>query len=604
MRAVTTMHDQRHVILRQTLELTIARSGEAWALQQQVSGLMRKLEAALERCFDELNSSDRLLRIDCLELDLGCLDSCRLEDDLIEKFAQVLRSGLAEHVRQQESAAVSPKIASQLELFARFVRQGALPWWADLTRTDQLRESLGFLLHESPDLLRRLLPELLDDHHAVRRLSVSFDDRQLAELAVLLAPALADFPQQLCQALLNAFPVQSKSRIWQAILSCFGLSEPCPSNRLDFSREVLMRLARLQAVPYSILIRDFVQGAATDLYEDRKEIVTLLAAESGLMSGTELITPKEDKTDVALLYPQWNGRRGEDALVSLHLWMTQDSSEVLPSWLQAWPGALRAALFTRLKELGENLQPALTELRGWLERGTESSMPVWLQTWPMLLREEFTAQLRELNKHLETSSVMPKIRHERLSSEVVPVAQEYHWERILEQSKFSASDTLYLNNAGLVILWPFLKTFFGRQGLLEENRFRDEAARQRGMALLQCLASGDVNVPEYLLALNKLLCGMALEAVFELELPLTEDEIAAGEALLEAVIAQAPILNNMSLSGFRGSFLLRAGTLQVRDGAWLLRVERETYDLVLDRFPWGLSWVKLPWMEAPLQVEW
>ena len=41
-----------------------------------------------------------------------------------------------------------------------------------------------------------------------------------------------------------------------------------------------------------------------------------------------------------------------------------------------------------------------------------------------------------------------------------------------------------------------------------------------------------------------------------------------------------------------------------RDGAWLLRVERQTYDLVLDRFPWGWEWLRLPWMDAPLRVEW
>jgi hypothetical protein len=28
------------------------------------------------------------------------------------------------------------------------------------------------------------------------------------------------------------------------------------------------------------------------------------------------------------------------------------------------------------------------------------------------------------------------------------------------------------------------------------------------------------------------------------------------------------------------------------------------YDVVLDRFPGAVSWVKLPQMEAPLSVEW
>jgi hypothetical protein len=55
---------------------------------------------------------------------------------------------------------------------------------------------------------------------------------------------------------------------------------------------------------------------------------------------------------------------------------------------------------------------------------------------------------------------------------------------------------------------------------------------------------------------------------------------------------------------FRASFVLRAGQLGVRDDHWLLRVERTAYDLVRDRFPWAVSVVRLPWMNATLQVEW
>ncbi|MEH6875697.1 MAG: contractile injection system tape measure protein, partial [Candidatus Competibacter sp.] len=238
---------------------------------------------------------------------------------------------------------------------------------------------------------------------------------------------------------------------------------------------------------------------------------------------------------------------------------------------------------------------------GWLERGLQDRTPSWLQEWPPLLREEFAAQLWELGKRPE---VGPAARHETLSPALADATLAKQWQEALEQARYSDADAIYLGNAGLVILWPFLKTFFGRLGLLEDNGFIDQTARQRGAALLQCIASEDVEPPEYLLPLNKVLCGMALESVFELDTPLSEEEVAECNALLEAVIAQAPILNDMSIQGFRGSFLLRAGVLEVRDGAWLLRVERETYDLVLDRFPWSFEWVKLPWMEAPLRVEW
>ncbi len=169
---------------------------------------------------------------------------------------------------------------------------------------------------------------------------------------------------------------------------------------------------------------------------------------------------------------------------------------------------------------------------------------------------------------------------------------------------FSDADELYVGNAGLVLLWPFLENFFNRLGLIEDQRFKDEAAVQRAVGLLQYIAGADESPPETLLPLNKVLCGMAPEAVFDFGPDITTQEMEECNDLLVAVIQQAPILHEMSLAGFRGSFLLRKGQLGARDGNWLLRVERETHDIVLDRFPWGVHIVKLLWMEAMMQVEW
>jgi hypothetical protein len=155
-----------------------------------------------------------------------------------------------------------------------------------------------------------------------------------------------------------------------------------------------------------------------------------------------------------------------------------------------------------------------------------------------------------------------------------------------------------------VLLWPFLGRFFERLGLITENRFQDDTVVQRAVGLLHYLATEETELPEYRLPLAKVLCGMEPEAVFLLEPPLSAEELDECGLLLSAVIEHAPILRNMSIAGFRGTFLLRQGILSQRDGAWLLRVERETYDIVLERFPWSVDWIKLPWMTAPLRVEW
>lgn len=169
---------------------------------------------------------------------------------------------------------------------------------------------------------------------------------------------------------------------------------------------------------------------------------------------------------------------------------------------------------------------------------------------------------------------------------------------------YGDSEDVYVENAGLVILWPFLGPLFERLELLADRRFKDGGARHRAVGLLQYLVTEDRSPPEYQVLLARVLCGMDAKEVFDFGPPVTEAEAEECSGMLAAVIASAPVLKEMSIAGFRGSFLLRKGVLGTRDGSWLLRVERVTYDVVLDRFPWGMGWVKLPWMDAPLSVEW
>lgn len=595
------MSPQRHVILRQTVELVLANDKDTWSLQQEASRILRKTQPLIERCCDALSSPGRLHRIECLELDLGTLDLRRLEAELLVKFGQTLHQALSEQISRQESGALSPATASQLELFAQFIRQGSLPWWADLSQTNLLQESLDQLLRDAPDLLRWLLPQLAGDQRTLQRLAGYLDERRLAALVFLNAPTLTDFPLALFEALLflpeylptlgATPPARFRNRLWQCILGNAVLSIQLPANPLDFSRDVMIRLARLQAVPYPTLVQGFAEAAVAGRFQGVTQDIAA-ALETECQSGTTPVMMKH-QAESAHEVPHsrlWNSVTGAAALTELRHWLVRGVLEPAPSWLGTWPQALREALFTHLGEMGGNLEEGLAALRGWLEHGLQKPMPLWLQEWPPLLREEFAAQLQEVGKRLD-GDLRPTLTDDVLAKQ---------WQQI----DFSDADVIYLGNAGLVILWPFLQTLFKRLDLLKDNDFIDAATRQRGAALLQCLASEEVESPEYLLPLNKVLCGMALASVFELDKPLSEKEIIECNALLKAVIAQAPILNDMSIQGFRSSFLLRTGILEVRDGAWLLRVERETYDLVLERFPWSFEWVKLPWMESPLQVEW
>ncbi len=271
----------------------------------------------------------------------------------------------------------------------------------------------------------------------------------------------------------------------------------------------------------------------------------------------------------------------------------------MATWLPpAQQPAVRAALARLEPEAADHasLTQMLASLRPTLAH--PSLPPVLLRHWRQHLRR---AAANGLDPAVVTATT--DLLYNTTPSQATPQPREIDDAPI--DLSFSQAEEFYIGNAGLILVAPFLPHFFTHLGLLGDDRhFTDPAARQRAIGLLQAVATGDPDPPEYVLPLNKVLCGLDLAEVFDFGPPISQAEADECTQLLSAVIAQAPILNNMSINGFQGSFMLRQGILRPRDGAWLLQVERETYDVVLDRLPWTFSWVKLPWMDTLLQVEW
>jgi hypothetical protein len=172
------------------------------------------------------------------------------------------------------------------------------------------------------------------------------------------------------------------------------------------------------------------------------------------------------------------------------------------------------------------------------------------------------------------------------------------------RERFNDSDELYLTNAGLIIFWPFLAHLFGTLDLAQAQEFKNAESAERAVHLLQYLVDESSETAEHLLPLNKLLCGLDLMEPVSVSIDISEQEKAECEKLLTAVIQHWTALKNTSIDGLRKAFLQREAILRVRDGGWLLQVERATHDVLLDNIPWSIRMVKLPWMEDMIYVEW
>jgi Contractile injection system tape measure protein len=188
--------------------------------------------------------------------------------------------------------------------------------------------------------------------------------------------------------------------------------------------------------------------------------------------------------------------------------------------------------------------------------------------------------------------------------ESAPAEQPLREDEVRFKREAVDEEGIYLPNAGLILVHPFLSTLFHRVGFWDGAGFVDVVARQRAVLLLHYVATGDRHPPEHALVLPKLLCGYALEMPMPGELELTADECGEAVSLLENVVQRWEKLGSSSIEGLREGFLQRPGKLFDKGGRLYLQLESSGVDVLLDYLPWGLSIVKMPWLAEPIYVEW
>ena len=551
--------------MRQLLEVHGCPEDAAADIQTALRATYYKqLLPLIENICTRLSEPGRIHRIDRLEINLGEVSLDSFGSSIVGKFEAAFSSGLASAIGG------APEINANLEFFKYFICTGSVPWWANRLEDNLLATNLAELLRRTPQALRRAMQAMPEQERMQRRIARAYSDDLLDELTSVLAPSLfiadsgagsAWLSMLLSVCTLQGHSVRSARNIWwEEVLRAFLTAENTPASEAPrFIRDILLRVARRLAQDYRVLV-------------------------------TEL------------------RRALDDSGMPVLPWV-REITEIL------WQELANKSVQTRESNLtsdSESIRDALIKMLVRLEQGFTPSAEIWTDLLQLIdplpahmkakVQAIFEAAKARANQSEGVSAATREILVTQLRSMLGQLAATEQEKSIA--SNFSDADEIYIGNAGLVILWPFLYNFFSRLGLTENKQFKDEDSVQRGVGLLQYLASGDESPPEILLPLNKVLCGMAPEAVFDFGLAITAQEKEECDGLLAAVIQQAPVLRAMSSAGFRGSFLLRQGQLSTRDGNWLLRVERETHDIVLDRFPWGVSIVKLPWMTAMMQVEW
>ena len=166
------------------------------------------------------------------------------------------------------------------------------------------------------------------------------------------------------------------------------------------------------------------------------------------------------------------------------------------------------------------------------------------------------------------------------------------------------TDAIVIQNAGLIILWPFFYRLFDKCGFLIDRKFKDDLSTQKGILMMQYLVTGSLDVNENELVLNKILCGVAQRTPIDVTIELEDVELEMCESLLKGVLQNWEKLNNSSVATLRETFLKREGILTPNESDYNLDIVKETFDMLLETIPWNISMIQTTFMENRINVDW
>jgi hypothetical protein len=558
-----------HIIRQQHLHVELNGSeSDGMALQRRLPALCRDwLLPALERTLDRHAPAEGTLCIERLEIDAGTMSLDRLEHDLAEAVAQELAKVLREqHLSADEAAAglrkgnVRHKTAQHSieEALVFFLETGQLPWSFRVPEGRSLEQLVLAAWQETEqrggrqgaEQVRRVLASAA----ARKRLTRQFTPTLLRMLISRLAPAGAAAMDNMLQVLNS------------------GKAPPAERRQIErlLWESAVARAAAGLPVTAEVLVRDILPTVSAEH-----------AAAAGLLVAH---WPSSEKNRLLLQAAETQLRHEEtrDDMQSLDAESRSHAAAEPPAAAQK-----RLAKAAPLSDAPASSSPAWKSESDMKERASGKPPPgieaVQLAQGRVSIAQE---QDEALTKAVPPPSPV---------SSALQFAAKHHTPSVL------LAEGIYISNAGLVLLHPFLPQFFTALGIAADKQLLQP---ERALCLLHFLATGQPVAPEFELMLPKVLCNIPFDEPVESDVALTAAEQDEAVSLLKAVIRHWEALRSTSPDGLRGTFFVRPGKISLRDGDWLLQVEPQTWDILLDQLPWGIGMIKLPWMDRLLHVEW
>ena len=607
---------QHHTIGKLSLELELPARQNALSLQDKLGAVCKdSLVYALQELLDSWTDAGTLLRVERLEIDLGECTTQQLEKELPERIVSYLRSrypALQHQPSLETGMERHPMTQGYFDSWLYFLEHGLLPDTSPVKDTAAWEAGVLEILATATPALERCRQVLETQPAAINRMLLQFSRPFIKQwIQAYAGPAqqplmqMAKVWEQCCDT--PEFLTQLRSAA-----SLAGVTLPSLPDKTDFQRKLddwsIQQILSGSQVPEPAALLEQIIGVSFGAEQLPAYVHALQQLPSLPGEAAVILKP-------ALL--ALHNRYASAGRISLPVKPAGTPAKELTdnkAAVRTDDGKARAQTLPRPEEQSAttakttDTPPASTdEQKDKLAAGIDQAAD----------RSTASAAAEQLteNTHKPVSAISSEEQSaaqpgtaadpgQAVPVDKKPAGTDKRTEQRKKPGTPPAALNTYINNAGLVLLHPYLNIFFNALGLLEKRAFKSPAAQDKAVQLLGFLASGETDIPEYDLVFPKLLCGLLPEDPVDRFVELTELDKTEANQLLEAVINNWNALGSTSADGLRGNFLMREGKLQWQSDEWRLRVTQASYDLLLNRLPWGISVVRLPWMPWALKTEW
>lgn len=586
------MKNELHTIRYQILELDVPDLEISKKIQHDIMVWSKdQLAEEFTHALRIANMQDSWIKIDRLSVDIKVNDYADSEKKLIPLLTQALILQLNHKLNAyHDELSIRSKEDRLLDTWEFFLRYGFIPWWSKVSSWADFELELSELIRSYPQKLKKLYTTIYHDESVIARLMSQFSDGFVEKIILVEQNPNMKRYQDLFEVLEALNLLQQPSRLNIKLRLAYAVHQSCSPKIIaykafydqllsdsnywkNFVKEKPRAAIDKRKSFFEIFLKPFSQYILSlpisTIAKEWQKVIEKWGLDCGVPTG-----------EVASLYAKQEGQHKDIIILNDDKTENHREFEVQPEVLtndQSDP-------FKGLNELiGRELQMERNQQNYENEQSErETTQNINIDPLPGYSNSA-TINFKALNLTKETLT-----SNSLLSDELITVLEE----------------GIYIHNAGLIILHPFLAPLFEGLNLVQQGAFISDSHQQRAICICEYLVSSKDVFHERLLVLPKVMCAWPISKPLDTNIFLTAKEKEEANQLLESVIQHWSVLRNTSIETLREEFLLREGRLTFHERSIMLKVTQCSTDILLPRLPWSISLVKLPWNAKILLVEW